>query len=87
MKKVHLESMIGSFTTQPITPLMCSPVGMVVKKNSTDVHRVTHLSYPQGSSINAFIDPLDTETHYQTFEVAVNLVSKPGRGSFMVKKD
>ena len=87
MKEVHLGQMIGPFAAQPITPLICSPVGMVEKKNSTDMHRVTHLSYPKVSSINAFIDPLDTETHYQTFEAAVNLVAKAGSGSFMVKED
>ena len=87
MKEVCPGQMIGPFTTQPITPLICSPVGMVTKKNSTDMCRVTHLSYPQGSSINAFIDPLDMETHYQTFEVAVNLIAKAGCGSFMAKED
>ena len=87
MKEVHLGQMISPFTTQPITHLICSLVGMVEKKNLTDMHRVTHLSYPKGSSINAFIDPLDAETHYQTFEAAVNLVAKAGHGSFMAKED
>ena len=87
MKEVCLGWMIGPFTTQPITPLICSQVCMVEKKNSTDMHRVTHLSYPQGSSINAFIDPLDVETYYQTFEVAVNLIAKVSHGSFMAKED
>ena len=87
MKEVHLGQMIGPFTAQPITPLICSPVGMVEKKNSTDMHRVTHLSYPKGLSINVFIDPLDAETNYQTFEAAVNLVAKAGHRSFMAKED
>ena len=87
MKEVHLGQIISPFTTQPMTPLICSLFGMVEKKNSMDMHRVTHLSYPKGSSINAFIDPLDVETHYQTFEAAVNLMAKVGHGSFMVKED
>ena len=86
MKEVHLGQTIGPFTTHPITPLICSLIGMVEKKNSTDMHRVTHLSYPKGSSINAFIGPLDAETHYQTFKAAVNLVAKVGCGSLMVKE-
>ena len=87
MKEVHFGWMIGPFTAQPITPLICSLVGMVEKKNSMNMHRVTHLSYPKALSINAFIDPLDAETHYQTFEAAVNLVAKVGHGSFMAKED
>ena len=87
MKEMHLGRMIGPFVSQPITPLICSLVGMVDKKNSSDMHWVTHLSYPKGSSINAFIQPADAETHYQTFEAVVNLVAKAGQGAFMAKED
>ena len=87
MKEVHLWRMIGPFVSQPIAPLICSPVGMVEKKSSPNMSRVTHLSYPKGSSINAFINPADAETHYQAFEAAVNLVAKAGPGMFMAKED
>ena len=87
MKEVCLGRMISPFASQPITPLICSLVGMVEKKNSSDVRRITHLSYPKGSSINAFINPADAETHYQTFEAVVNLVAKAGQGAFMAKED
>ena len=87
MKEVHLGRMIGPFVSQPITPLICSLVGMVEKKNSSGMHLVTHLSYPKGSSVNAFINPADAETHYQTFEATVYLVAKAGQGAFMTKED
>ena len=87
MKEVHLGRMIGPFASQPITPLICSLVGMVEKKNSSDMCWVTHLSYPKGSSMNAFINPADAETHHQTFEAAINLVAKAGQGTFMAKED
>ena len=87
MKEVHLGRMIGPFSSQPIEPLICSSVGMVKKKNSLEIRRVMHLSYPKGSFINTFIDPADAETHYQTFEAAVNLVAKAGQGAFIVKED
>ena len=86
MKEVNLGRMIDPFDSQPITPWICSLVGMVEKKNSSHMCQITHLSYPKGSSINAFIDPDDAETHYQPFETAVNLVAKVGPGTFMVKK-
>ena len=87
MKEVCLGRMIGPFDSQPITPLICSPVGMVKKKNSSNMCWITHLSYPKSSSINAFIDPDDAETHYQTFETTANLVAKVDPGEFMVKED
>ena len=59
MKEVKLGRMLEPFQVQPIDPLICSPVGMVEKKNSTDMHRITHLSHPVGASINSFIDPED----------------------------
>ena len=60
---------------------------MVEKKNSIDMHRVTHLSYLKVSSINTSFDSLDAENHYQTFEAAVNLMVKAGHGSFVAKED
>ena len=66
MKEVKLGRMLGPFLVQPINPLICSPIGMVEKKNSMDMHRITHLSYPRGASINSFIDPEDCKTNYQT---------------------
>ena len=60
---------------------------MVEKKNSTAMQHITHLSHPQGLSINSFIAPEDAETHYQSFETAVQLVACQGQGSYMVKED
>ena len=66
MKEVKLGRMLGPFPVQPIDLLICSPIGMVEKKNSTDVRRITHLIYPHGASINSFIDPEYCKTNYQT---------------------
>ena len=87
MKEVNLGRMLGPFKVQPIFPLICSPVSMGEKKNSTTMHRITHLSHPQGSSINSFITPEDAETHYQSFDVAVQLVASQGTGAFTAKED
>ena len=75
MKEVNLGCMLGPFEVQPIFLLICSLVGMGQKKNSTAMHHITHLSHPQGFSINSFIEPEDTETHYKMFDVAVQLVA------------
>ena len=60
---------------------------MVEKKNSTAMCHITHLSHPQGSSINSFIAPEDAEMHYQSFDVAIQLVVSQGKGAYMAKKD
>ena len=64
MKEVCLECMRGPFEVQPFCPLICLLVSMVEKKNSTAMHCITHLSHPQGSSINFFMALEDAETHY-----------------------
>ena len=71
---------------QPLNPLICSPVGMVEKNNSTDMCRITHLSYPQGSTINSLIDPEDCKTNYQTLDMALKLVAKHVKGALWPKR-
>ena len=68
MKEVHLGQMLGSFPVQPIDPLIFSPVGMVEKQDSDKMHHITHLSHPRGQSVNAYIDPEDLQTHYQSLK-------------------
>ena len=60
---------------------------MVEKKNSTPMHCITHLTHPQGSSINSFIVPEDAEMHYQSFDAAFQLVASQGRGAYIAKED
>ena len=83
MKEVKLGRMLGPFPFQPINPLICIPVGMVEKKHFTDMHRITHLSHPQGASLNSFIDPEDCKTNYQTLDMVLKLVAKHGKGCCM----
>ena len=87
MKEFNLGRMLGLFQVQPIFLLICSPVGMVEKKNSTAMCHITHLSYLQGSSINSFIGPEDVKMYYQSFDVAIQLVASQGRGAYMAKED
>ena len=87
MKEVQLGRMLGPFPLQPLDPLICSPVGMVEKKNSTDMCRITHLNYPWGASINSFIDPEDCKANYKTLDMALKLVAKHGQECFKAKED
>ena len=75
IKEVKLGDMLGPFPVQPLDPLICSQVGMVEKQDSQKMRHITHLSHPRGRSINAYIDPEDAQTHYQSVKVAVELVA------------
>ena len=79
IKEVSLGCMLGPFLVQPSDPLICSPVCMAEKQDLQEIRHITHLSHPRGRSINAYIDPEDAQTHYKSFEVAVELVAQVGR--------
>ena len=46
-----------------------------------------HLSAPEGSSIDDFIDKEDFPIHYATVDDAVAMVSRYGKGCMMAKID
>ena len=56
--------MLGPFKDPPFADLMCSPVDLVPKKDSQEMHMIMHLSFPYGGSINEFIDPDKAVTQY-----------------------
>ena len=63
--------MLGPFVQSPIPELIYSQVGMVPKKGTSEMRYKTHLSHPQGSSINSFKAPEDATTDYQIFNQVV----------------
>ena len=79
--------MLGPFQQPPFTDLMCSPVGLVPKKDTDEMRMIMHLSYPYGQSINDFIYPVKASTSYQTFDDAIQLVIKQGRFCWISKGD
>ena len=86
-KEVSLGHMIGPFPEPPFLDLICSPVGLVPKKESSDLCMIMHLSYPYGGLINDFIDPEKAATKYQSFQDAVKLVVQQGSFCWLVKGD
>ena len=86
-KEIKLGRMWGPFENPPFKHLMCSPVGLVPKKDTDEMRMIMHLSYPYGESINDFIDEDKTSTSYQQFNDAITLVQKHGQGCFMAKGD
>ena len=64
-KEVRLGRMLGPFSEPPFMDLMCSPVGLVPKKDTDEMRMIMHLSYPYGESINDYIYPEKAATQYQ----------------------
>ena len=86
-KEVSLGRMLGPFQSKPLDNLICSPVGMVPKKDSDKMRMITHLSYPHRDSINSHMDPKDTSTSYQSFDQALAIMARYGKGAYMSKGD
>ena len=84
-KEITAGRMLGPFKKIPLPNLICSPMGMVPKKDSAKMRMITHLNYPHGNSINSYMDPQDTSTSYQSFNQALVIVAKYGCGVYMSK--
>ena len=85
-KEVKLGHMVGPFRDPPFPYLICSPVGLVPKKESTELCMIMYLSYPYGGSINDFIDPEKAATTYQSFQDAMKLVVQQGHFLLVSKR-
>ena len=86
-KEILAGRILGPFQKMPLPNLICSPMGMIPKKDLAKMKMITHLSYPHGNSINPYIDQEDTSTSYQSFNHALAIVVKYGHGAYMFKGD
>lgn len=77
----------GPFSFLPMPNLRISPLGLVPKKNSADFRLIHHLSYPEGDSVNDYIDPKLCTVQYTSFDKAVELVQELGKGCLLGKSD
>ncbi|XP_053556935.1 uncharacterized protein LOC128648362 [Bombina bombina] len=86
-KEVKLGRMAGPFKEKPCADLIVSPLGVVPKKEKGKYRMIQHLSYPRGNSVNDAIDKLDSSVQYQSFDSAVRIVKRLGKGALMAKID
>jgi len=40
---------------------------------------IHHLSWPDGLSVNDFIEPVDSSVHYSSFDQAVGMIQRLGK--------
>ena len=72
LKECAAGCMAGSFPQPPFSPFHCSGLGVVPKKDGS-WRIITHLSAPDGLSINDHIDPGSVTLRYTTIDKAVKI--------------
>lgn len=84
----------GPFKEKPFENLTVSPLGLVPKKcvdpsvpEAKRFRMIHHLSYPEGGSINDFIDPKLASVQYTSFDEAVSMIQKLDRNCQLFKMD
>lgn len=71
---------------QPTRPFICSPQGLVPKKDG-GFRRIHHLSHPAGSSVNDGIPKEWASLEYSAISCMFDMVRKAGRGACLLKRD
>jgi hypothetical protein len=85
-KEVEAGRIAGPFDTRPIASLRVSPLGLVPKKDG-DFRLIHHLSYPEGSSVNDFLDPELCSVEYTSIDKVVAAIQQLGKGTLLAKSD
>ena len=85
-KELALHRIAGPFRTPPLPNLQVSPIGLVPKKDG-DMRLIHHLSYPDGNSINDFIDQSACTVQYSGIDDAASFIALLGRGCLLAKSD
>ena len=86
-KEIELGRIVGPFTSPPFKKFRCSPIGLVPKKSPGEFRLIQHLSAPRGSSVNDSIPEKQCTVTYSSFDSAVEIVARLGRGALMGKTD
>ena len=86
IREISLGRVAGPFSIPPFPNLQCSPIGLVPKRQPNSFRLIHHLSFPEGKSINDFIDPELCTVHYASFDTAVDLVRGFGPGGAWLAK-
>lgn len=86
-KELMEQRIAGPFQEPPFKFFRVSPIGLVPKKQPGEFRLIHHLSYPQGSSLNDFIDPDLCSVQYTSFDKAVAMVQELGQNTLLAKSD
>ena len=86
-KEITMGRMAGPFDQVPLSDLIVSPIGLVPKSVPGKFRLIHHLSHPQGESVNDGINRDVCNVRYSSFDDAIKLVVRAGKGALMAKAD
>ena len=86
-KEINLGRIAGPYVTPPIPNLRVSPIGLVPKSCGNAFRLIHHLSWPDGNSVNDWIDKEDSTVKYTSFDDAVQCIAISGQSTLMAKSD
>ena len=70
-KECEAVKICGPFICPPFPNFVCSPLGIVPKKDPSKFRLIQHLSYPQGTSVNDNIPDAHSSVHYASISDAI----------------
>ena len=85
-KEIALGRVAGPFDQVSLQNFRMSPIGIVPKKDG-GWRLIHHLSFPEGNSVNDFIDPDYCTVHYTPFDEVLEMIAALGKNSFLAKMD
>ncbi|CAG2200166.1 unnamed protein product [Mytilus edulis] len=86
-KEIEAGRVKGPFTKPPFPLFVCSPLGLVPKKEPNSYRLIHDLSYPKGDSVNSGISPEFSAVQYQNIETVIDLVQSYESNCLMSKTD
>ncbi|VDI64974.1 Hypothetical predicted protein [Mytilus galloprovincialis] len=86
-KELKLGRIKGPFKNAPFSNFICSPLGLVPKKEPNSFRSIHDLSYPKGNSVNSGISPEFSAVQCQNIETVIELVQLYGSRCLMAKGD
>ena len=88
LKKEQLLGRIaGPYKQIPCNDFVCSPLGLVPKKNPGEFRIIHDLSFPKEQSVNSFIPQHNSTVQYESIDNVINLVRIFGSHCLMAKMD
>lgn len=90
-KKINAElfegRVAGPFPAPPFSDFRISPLAVVPKKEPNSFRLIHNLSYPNKLSLNYFTDKTNSHVEYSSFDDALLILRKYGKGALMSKAD
>ena len=86
LRELRAGFLCGPFRCGPFAQFHCSPLGAADKPDGS-ARLILDMSSPRGSSVNEGIDPAAFSVQYSSFDDALVILRRLGRGAVMAKFD